>query len=115
MTQRSVSSIPVSVFNLEDTGCGGSLHGGIKINNTNHHVAAVRVVVIDTEDGEFSTFAFHDTKEGRAELDKKTLCTCIVAVADIYAANEDYSGNFITTTIPGFPGEWLLTMTPFQQ
>ena len=120
----NLSSIPISVLRLEDTGgCGGSLLGGLKIDQLKLHFIAVRVATeqqrihMDGDDTELRTVAFHETDAGRDDLDENypdgVPCACGVVVDK--ARQLESTKVFTTTVIPGFPGDWIITAHPYQQ
>ena len=116
MPQQSISSIPLSVLRLEDQRCGGSLGGARKIGNASLHFTATKVVSELIGDLQ-QTVAFHDSDDGREDLDggdaKERLCNCAEEV-DQARQLDPSTRVFQTTEVPGHPGDWIITCHPYQ-
>ena len=117
MTRQSLSAVPTSVLRLENSGCGGSLHGGLRIGDVSLHFTATRVVsqAEQVAGGDVQmTVAYHDgdTLED-LDADTQRLCNCGAEVDQARHLDPD-TRVFQTTAIPGFEGEWILTCHPYQ-
>jgi hypothetical protein len=77
----------------EPTDNEATMLGTLRIYGVNHHVTAIQV----TDDDEGYQTAVNDPY-GRLD--------------DAYAADAD--GIFQTVEIPGYPGEWVLHITPYK-